>query len=202
MGAVHFRAALAIDPRFTLAHLNLGSVLAKLKLFPEAAEQYLAVTRLEPWDYPAHLALVAMLTRSGRIKEAVPQMEEALLIYPEQSLGTPGSLAQQQTVACLYRLAWALATSERAEDRNGAQAIRFAERACELTQYRQALLVGALAAAYAEAGQFPQAVATAERACALAGGAGDRTLLRRNQELLELHRSGKPFREPIQPTPN
>ena len=57
-------------------------------------------------------------------------------------------------------------------------------------------MVGTLAAAYAEAGRFPEAVATAEMACGLATQAGDQALLARNQQLLDLYRAGKPYHEP------
>ena len=77
--------------------------------------------------------------------------------------------------------------------------MRLAERACELTKYQTTLLVGTLAAAYAEAGRFAEAVATAQKACALASKAKDQALLRKNQELLELYRAGRPYREPARP---
>jgi hypothetical protein len=56
-------------------------------------------------------------------------------------------------------------------------------------------LVGTLAAASAEAGLFTDAVATAEKACALAAQSGDQSLLEKNRELLELYRTGNPYRE-------
>jgi Flp pilus assembly protein TadD len=80
--------------------------------------------------------------------------------------------------------------------RNGAEAVRLAERACELTKRQQAFLIGTLAAAYAEAGRFGDAVRAAEQAIAMAEAAGDTEVAKRNRELLELYRSGKPFRQP------
>ena len=53
-----------------------------------------------------------------------------------------------------------------------------------------------LAAAYAETGQFPQAVATAERALALAKSAGQTTLTVQLQSQLDLYRAGRPCRDP------
>ena len=74
-----------------------------------------------------------------------------------------------RTIAeALNNLAWVLATSPKAELRNGAEAVRLAERACELTHYGEPLFIGTLAAAYAEAGRFPEAVTTAEKAEQLA----------------------------------
>jgi hypothetical protein len=95
----------------------------------------------------------------------------------------------------LNNLAWILATNPDPSLRNGAEAVHHARQACELTNFRTTLLVGTLAAAYAEAGQFEQAVATADKACQLASKGNDTLLLQRNQELLELYRAGKPARE-------
>jgi hypothetical protein len=55
--------------------------------------------------------------------------------------------------------------------------------------------MGTLAAAYAEAGRFDEAMATAQKACALAEKSGDQELLKRNQELLELYRARQPYHE-------
>jgi hypothetical protein len=57
-------------------------------------------------------------------------------------------------------------------------------------------MVGTLAAAYAEAGRFDDAISTAQKACALASASGERDLLERNQKLLALYRAHQPYHEP------
>jgi hypothetical protein len=94
-------------------------------------------------------------------------------------------------------LAWALATSPEPAARNGPLAVKLAEEACQVTQFRQTPMVETLAAAYAEAGRFDEAIRAAELACKLAAQSGDPALLRKNQELLMLFRQGKPFHEPV-----
>jgi Flp pilus assembly protein TadD len=81
--------------------------------------------------------------------------------------------------------------------RNGAEAVRLAERACELTQHRAPVLLGTLAAAYAEAGRFQEATETAEKARALALSVGQKQVAETNAKLLDLYRAGKPYREPV-----
>ncbi|MGO9587395.1 MAG: family 43 glycosylhydrolase [Limisphaerales bacterium] len=93
-------------------------------------------------------------------------------------------------------LAWSLATSPDATNRNGAFAVKLAESACQQTRYRTTILVGTLAAAYAEAGRFDDAIATAQKACKLASESGEQDLLKKNQELLELYRKHQPYHEP------
>ena len=118
---------------------------------------------------------------------------------PQENLEVPNSPIRHQAVGVMNNLAWSLATCQPAQDRDGARAVRFAERACEMTQYRQTIMVGTLAAAYAEAGRFAEAVTTAETASTLAAKTGDQTLLARNRQLLELYREGRPYREPATP---
>jgi tetratricopeptide (TPR) repeat protein len=89
-----------------------------------------------------------------------------------------------------------LATCPDAGLRNGAEAVRLAERACELTHYGEPSFIGTLAAAYAEAGRFPEAVTTAEKAVQLATDAGSKKTAGENRQRLELYRTGKPYHEP------
>ena len=95
----------------------------------------------------------------------------------------------------LNNLAWLLATCPDAAFRNGREAVRLAARACELTQYAQPLLMGTLAAAQAEAGDFPAAIAAAQRAALLAATLHLEKVAMRNRELLQLYRQGQPFHE-------
>jgi len=71
-----------------------------------------------------------------------------------------------------------------------------AERACSLTERREALLLGTLAAAYAEAGRFDDAVRTAREAMRVAQAAGQTNIVTRNRELLELYQAGRAYHEP------
>jgi hypothetical protein len=58
------------------------------------------------------------------------------------------------------------------------------------------LFIGTLAAAYAEAGRFPEAVTTAEKAEQGATAAGLAAVAAKNRQLLELYRADKPYHEP------
>jgi hypothetical protein len=91
--------------------------------------------------------------------------------------------------------AWLLATSSEPAYRNGALAVKLAEFACRQTLFRQTIMVGTLAAAYAEAGRFEDAISTAQKACALASESGDWQLLQKNQELLDLYLKHQPYHE-------
>ena len=68
----------------------------------------------------------------------------------------------------LNRIARVLATSRVDAVRNGAEAVRLAERAANLSGARNAEVLDTLAAAYAEAGRFTDAVETSSRALSIA----------------------------------
>ena len=72
-----------------------------------------------------------------------------------------------QNAEALEKLAWFLATCPDARYRNGPLALQHAKRACELTQRESALHLEALAAAYAEVGNFEEAVRLQTRAVEL-----------------------------------
>jgi phosphatidylglycerol:prolipoprotein diacylglycerol transferase len=73
-----------------------------------------------------------------------------------------------------YRdLAWILATCPDAAVRDGAKAVKAAERACQLTGFGDPPALDALAAAYAEAGRFGDARRHAQRAAEIAGASQD-----------------------------
>jgi hypothetical protein len=95
----------------------------------------------------------------------------------------------------LNNLAWLLATCPDPSVRNGREAVEYSEKACRITTYGMTVMVGTLGAAYAEAGRFPEACDAAQKACMMASEVGDDTLLKRNTELLELYRTGRPFHE-------
>lgn len=92
-------------------------------------------------------------------------------------------------------LAWSFATNPASSKRDGCLAVRYAEAACKQTQYTNTIMVGTLAAAYAEAGRFDDAVSTAGKACELASAAGDLKLFERNQQLLDLYRRHQTYHE-------
>lgn len=162
---------------------RLGITLMAQGRNKEAMAAFQNAVRLMPWMPQFHASLAAALTVEGQLEEAVIHYREALRLKAESP-------------EVLNNLAWLLATSPDDKIRDGAEAVLLAERACELTQNRDATLLGTLAAAYAEAGQFPEAILTGERARAMAMAAGQRELATKQEDLLKLYRAHKPARGP------
>jgi Flp pilus assembly protein TadD len=180
----HFQTALQIMPDYAQAHYNLGYALLQKGSVSEAVNQFQTALQLDPGFAAARNNLDLALRQKATVDETLAQYQQALQLNPD-------------SVEVLNNLAWVLATCPDAEVRDGAQAVRYAGHACELTHYGVTVLVGTLAAAYAEAGRYDDAVATAEKACALAQASGDRDLLERNQKLLAMYRARQPYHEPV-----
>jgi tetratricopeptide (TPR) repeat protein len=185
------KPAEALDPLGKAARLKpawpeplrgLGQALARQGKADEAIAQYTAALQVAPQDVESHAQLAVVLSGQNRVADALRHYEEALRLRPDAP-------------EILNNLAWLRATHPQAEFRNGAEAVRLAERACELTRRKEAVLVGTLAAAYAEAGRFPEAVQAAEEAMALASTAGQTNLALTNQKLLQLYRAGQAHRD-------
>jgi tetratricopeptide (TPR) repeat protein len=135
-----------------------------------------------PFLADLHCRIADVLASKGRIPESIGHYDAALRCQPD-------------LLTALNNFAWILATDRDSTVRNGAKAVQLAERACELTHYQKTIYIGTLAAAYAEAGRFDDAMAMAQKACALAEKSGEPELLKRNQELLELYRAHQPYHE-------
>jgi Flp pilus assembly protein TadD len=179
---IHYRIAIAENPADRQPGYNLGNLLVEQGKWTEAEQLYSEILDNDPDDFTAHMVLAAILPHLNRPEEAVAHLEAALQTDPDSA-------------DAMNNLAWALATNEKKEIRNGTRAVQLAQRACELTHYQKTIYIGTLAAACAEAGKFDDAVAAAQKACDLAAKDGETDLLQRNRELLQLYRKHKPFHE-------
>jgi len=215
----HFEAALRIRPDFAEAALQAGEALAALNRTEEALAYLQRATELAPRWVTARTVYAEALRSAGRPSEAIAQYTallanrpnahtHALLaaLYAENNQWREavqhyheGQRLSPDSPELLNNFAWLLATHPDDAARNGKEAVRLAERACELTKRRKPMFVGTLAAAYAEAGRFADAVRTGEEAAALAEAGGNKALADTNKALVALYRAGKPHRGKPQP---
>ena len=107
--------------------------------------------------------------------------------------------AQPSSALAHRRLAWLRATCLRASLRDGIEAIDQALQAARLEGSQGAESFDTLAAAYAEAGWFPEALAAARKALTLATRQNDTAVADAVRARIALYEAGKPFREPLTP---
>jgi Flp pilus assembly protein TadD len=179
-----FSSVLKADPKEAKAVDGLGYALAMQGRPDEAKARFFESMQLDPKNAYAHLHYAICLSTQQQAREAILEYRKAL------------ELDDQLSPAC-NNLAWMLASHPNPQIRNGKEAVELAERACRLTNNEQPVYLGTLAAAYAEAGRFNDAIATAEKARARARKAGLEKVAEWNEQLLELYRAGRPYHEPI-----
>lgn len=213
---VHLRRAIEIDPRYAAPRYNLGLALEQRGKLDEALECHARAAELDPWLAQAHAHLAKLLGSRGRLDEALVHYERARELQPsdheldrwiavtqtllgrvEEAIGEYERLlrANPDDADALNNVAWIRATHVEAEHRDGVLAVRYAERVRELLAATpNAIVFDTLAAAYAEAGRFDDAVAACERAIALAEESGDAQGAARFRGHLARFKSGEALR--------
>ena len=179
---VQLREALRINPQFVEVHLNLGKFLLQQGHAQEALPELQRAVQLRPRFAAAERALGETYTALGDQAEALAHWLKALDLEPND-------------LSALSAAAWLLATAHEPSLRNGGEAVELAEKANSIASESDPEVLDTLAAAYAEAGQFTRATATANRALELASAKANRPLIAAIRSRLALYAARKPFRE-------
>jgi tetratricopeptide (TPR) repeat protein len=175
-----FQMALAINPDFAEPHNNLGVVFAHQGRKEEAIAQYQKALAIKPDYAEPHYNLGNAFVRQGYVAEAISHYQKALAIKPDY-------------MEVQNNLALVLATCPQASFRNGIEAVRLAERANQLAGGNNPAVLCTLAAAYAEAGRFPEAIETVQRAMPMAEAQTNTALAGALQSQLKLYQAGISF---------
>ena len=214
--AGHYRQALATSPNAGI-HKRLGNMLRRQGKLRQSAEHYRQALKLEPFNPNIHSVLGAISTQQGELDDAVKHFSKAVELDPKSAsahynlalalkkVGKTEEVIRELNEAVRLKpnkvdpmnsLAWLLATCREAELRDPDKAVQLAKRACELSDYKKASLLDTLAAAYAAAGRFSDAVATAEKALRLAEASAQKGLVGKIQERLALYRTDQAYITP------
>ena len=181
----HFAEAARLWPDNVTAQCDLALALVAQGKLDEAVAACQTGLIYKPHSFQLHELLASTLSRQGKLQEAIEEYKTTLQLNPDQLVD-------------LNNLAWLLATAPEASVRDGAEAVRRAEQACQLTHYQRPLFMGTLAAAYAEAGRFDEAIAMARKAITQATAMNNEVLAKKNRELLELYQHRKAYCQPTQ----
>ena len=96
----------------------------------------------------------------------------------------------------LNTLGWLEAASAVEGIRNPKQAIKYARRACELSENKKPEFLDTLAVAYAARGEFKNSIETAQKAIKIANSEENTALAQRIQARLELYKAEKTYLDP------
>jgi tetratricopeptide (TPR) repeat protein len=177
-----FTHALEVTADNAIAQFSLANALIDSGRVDEGASHLRKAIEIQPELADAHGRLAFLLVSQGKIDEAIKHYDLTLQLRPNLP-------------EALNNLAWMKATYPDPKYRDGSEAVRLAERACEITHFDKTVFIGTLAAAYAEAGRFDLAVSSAERARSHAQKWKETDLANKNEQLLSLYKQGKPYHE-------
>jgi tetratricopeptide (TPR) repeat protein len=177
-----FEHALAVTENNSMAHFHVGTGLGAQGQFQAAAAHFRAAIEADPSYSTPYFSLGLILAAQGKPQEALTNFWQASRLSPESA-------------PVLTHLAWFLATYPQANVRDGAEALRLAQKACALTGGKVPQCLAALDAAYAELGRFPEAIRTAEEGRDEALAAGQKDLAKAAENRLDSYRNHRPYRE-------
>jgi tetratricopeptide (TPR) repeat protein len=178
----HYQKAITVRPDHFLARYSLGHALLEKGELDGAIQVCRRALLLRPSDADCHTTLAIALEEKGNPAEATQHYQKALELAP-------------RSIPTLTNLAWLLATSPDASLRNGPKAVELAGQADRLVGGTNTLVLRTLAAAYAENGEFANAIRTARSAMQLARMHGEDSLPADLDQQIALYQLGMPYRE-------
>lgn len=187
LAEAQFRSALELDPNATDAMVGMARSAFRRKDLAAAEAWSRRAIRVDPRRADLYEILAESEIARGRYRDA-------LLTYRrgyELTGGHPGLGA---------RLAWLLATIDDAAVRDGKAALALAQRLAAATPSPNPQLLDALAAAYAETGDFRSAIRTVRQAITAAGAIRDSVFVQALRARLNLYRNKAVYRiHPVMP---
>lgn len=179
----HMRESIRLRPDYPDSHYNLATVLFQTGDVDGAISEWRTMLSLRPQDANVHTSFANALVEKGLLREAADHYQKALQIGPN-------------SILALNNLAWIMSVGPDDSLRNNTLGLNLALKANELSHESNSVLLRTLAAAYAEAGQFDNAIKTAERAAQIAHDEGRRDLENRLEQDVDLYRRQTPLRDP------
>jgi Flp pilus assembly protein TadD len=151
---VLYQKALELKPAQASIHYNLANALLARGEVDHAVTEYESTLAINPNHTDAQNNLGAVLFQQGKLEQAIDHYQKALEVNP-------------QDVRAEANLAWALATSPQSAIRK-TLSVKLAVDANQATGGSNPRILRILAAAYAQNGEFSEAVETGQRAVQLA----------------------------------
>ena len=209
----HLEKAVELEPQSAMALTNRGIVLQSVGRQVECFDSLRAATRAAPGDARMHYNLAFAHDRLGRTDDALAGYRVALRLDPdfaaaatglvpilfrkgqydeiEKALGQP---LRRSSLQAAQDFAWALATWPDEKFRSGPRAVKWAEQVIATRDGRTIEAYDVLAAAYAEAGRFDDAVATITTAIESAEQTKKAKLAQSLRTRLALYKQKRPHR--------
>ncbi|MEI9863803.1 MAG: tetratricopeptide repeat protein [Limisphaerales bacterium] len=183
---VQYRKAIQLAPGIAVLHSALGSQFAALGQYDEALVEFSEAEKLDPNHAKTRMEAAKTLFKMGRDAEGLNEFHIALQIEP----------GNYQTLATVAHY---LAANENTAARDGPNALALALKANELSGRVQPMVFDILGMAFAENGDFTNAITCSQNALAMANAAQMKNIAP-IQMRLELYKNKQPWRESFRAT--
>jgi tetratricopeptide (TPR) repeat protein len=176
-----YSESIRLQPKLASAYNSRGTIYHEMKDYKRAIADFSTAIRLQPGFGRAFENRGLSWEKAGECDKAQADFLEAIKLNP-------------QSANAYNNLAWLWATCGKARLRDGKKAVEYGTQACELSHWHDPFCLGTLAAAYAEAGKFPEAIQWQSRALDFADVYGSFATEQARQRLL-LYEARKPYHE-------
>jgi tetratricopeptide (TPR) repeat protein len=177
-----FNEAIRVDPKLALAYSNRGVNWHVQKQYEKAMADFDKALEIDPKLAHAYAFRGYVWSKEGHYNQALKDWDEAIRVAPDEPWG-------------YYNKARLYAACESVGHRDGQLALENAQKACELSAWEEWIYIATLAAAYAELGQFDEAIKWQKKAIAMNKNPEERDRSQQ-QDRLNLYEAGLPFRDP------
>jgi tetratricopeptide (TPR) repeat protein len=231
---LNYNKVLRIDPKNVSALVSRADCQVRKGNEKDALEDLSRAIEIDPKNFRPYQERALIDAGKRDYAGAIKEIDEAIRLNPSSSeafayrAGFSMALERYEAAARDYatalridphnltasqRFAHLLATCPKSEVRDGKAAIDYAKKSCDITQWKDCTCMQTLAAAYAEAGNFKEAIDLQKKALKVietVEGAveGKEPLkfddkgnvirsreIRKAEERLRLYEAGKPYRE-------
>lgn len=165
-----------------------GTLAMQKRDFNAAVAAFTEMLQLNPMNASAYTGRGIAFKLKGDYGKAIADYKDAVRLLPKDSEGAVGMAAADAYSV----LAWMLATCPDAALRDGKKALEYAKTSCDLTKSMDPSKFDALAAAYAETGNFAEAARWQKKALDSPDYSEDVT---KAEQRLKLYLAKKPYRE-------
>jgi tetratricopeptide (TPR) repeat protein len=184
-GLADLTEAIRVNPRFAWAYRWRALVLLQLKRTDEALTDAETLVNLTPETSDAYYCRGRVHLMRREYTKARTDLERAL------------QLGQEPQRELLNSAAWFYATCPDKAVRDGKRAVELATKACEVTKWKNAHTIDTLAAAFAEAGNFSEAIKWQSHALDLSTDPAEiRSGMKQRLQSYQKHQA---YREDLQP---
>lgn len=175
-----FSEAMRLDPREPFAYVSRGKLWCIKGDYDNALKDFTEAIRMDPQLAYPYANRASAWRAKGEYDNVLKDCTEAIRV----DAGYADSYNE---------MAWLLATCTEPGYRDGQRAVTMARRACELSRWSDANHVDTLAAAFAESGDFDEAIRWQTKSMGMPDANSE--LVKGARERVALYRDQKPYRE-------